>query len=177
MVSSGPFLLPVLSPVAEAHFSGKLYIGPCLGRDFNVELHRILWTEAWKHFQILASKDALVFTGALKKYMWGNNIYQCLHKDLTLAGKDLCPQGARNTVGRQDTQRGSISCLSECSMRRMNNVLWESGEGRSGVAWGWGSVFILLVRYSFLSGSPEDNFYTYSFGIIIFVQYFTVLRS
>lgn len=88
---SGPFLFPVLSPVAEAHFSGKLYIGPCLGWAFNVELHRILWTEAWKHFQILASKDALVFTRALEKYMWGNNMYQCLHKDLTLAGKDLCP--------------------------------------------------------------------------------------
>lgn len=35
---SGPFPLPVSPPVAEAHFSGKLYIGPCLGQGFNVEL-------------------------------------------------------------------------------------------------------------------------------------------
>lgn len=72
----------------------------------------------------------------------------------------------------------SLSGLPECSTGGINNVcVLGVRRRRSGVAWGWGSVFILLVRYSFLTGSPEDNFYTYSFGIIIFVKYFTVLRS
>lgn len=78
---------------------------------------------------------------------------------------------AYNTAAQGSRQTPSLSAGG------MNNVLWEPEKGVNSVAWGLGMCVYFAVRYAFVTGSPEDKFYTYSLGTIIFVKYFTVPRS
>lgn len=78
-----------------------------------------------------------------------------------------------NAIGQ-----GKHRLLTHCAegyVTGMNNVLWEVEESEK-CCLGVGEVCLFCwCAYSFITGSPEDNFYTYPFGKIIFVKYFTVL--
>lgn len=72
---------------------------------------------------------------------------------------------------------------SRCRRAVLNAVLGNeecapgTEEGGRTLPGGWEACLFCWSASSFVTGSPEDNFYTYSFGKIIFVKYLTVLRS
>lgn len=80
-----------------------------------------------------------------------------LHYDETRDKKMKIASVLKSFNGMAETQQTLTHCA-EGYVTGMNNVLWEVEEGVKNVAWGWGSVLVLLVCILFHHWKYEDNF-------------------